>query len=142
MTPALGEAFFTSAIRFSRFLVLVVTAWKKLRGRPSSEILSLSCSIGAVLRRSATSWRLVSRIFSRMVCIKLTVRPIGCTLARPRIRGHGTRAAHVLARACHSKPEERDVNYRRERAGGRVEGDVELADRRWLYHACDRDLCP
>jgi len=42
MMPALGEAFFTSAMRLSGFLPGVVTARKKLRGRGSCAIFALS----------------------------------------------------------------------------------------------------
>src|SRR5207302_1373571 len=67
ITPALGEAFLTSAIRFSGLRVGVVTARKKLRGRSIDAIVSRSCSTGTRACRSATSWRLVARICSRIV---------------------------------------------------------------------------
>lgn len=46
-SPALGDAFFTSAISFNGFAPPArVTAAKKFRGRPSSAIASFNASTG------------------------------------------------------------------------------------------------
>src|SRR5258706_5943804 len=75
MTPALGEAFLISAIRFSGLAPLIEflrgTAWKKLRGRPRAAISSSSCAMGRCCLRWVISWRLVAMILSRMVLMTM-----------------------------------------------------------------------